>query len=59
MLHVKQGLSSHVHLVQDSSMEVILVIPTLNVEKRMTTILDLLLRCLTLMVWYMWFSFSL
>ncbi len=34
MLHVKQGLSPRVHLVQDSSMEAIHVIPIFNVEKK-------------------------
>jgi len=34
MLHVKQGLSPRVHLVQDSSMEAIHVIPIFNIEKK-------------------------
>jgi hypothetical protein len=34
MLHVKQGLSPHAHLVQDSSMETIPIIHALNVKKK-------------------------
>jgi hypothetical protein len=33
MLHVKQWLSPHAHLVQDSSMEAVHVIPVFNIEE--------------------------